>query len=135
MASAHPGDLLRGAAEHHAAEAADGFRVAPLVGGAEGLGGVLDERDLVAGADLDDGVHVRRLAVGVDGDDGLGLGAPADAVGEGLLQQGRVQVPGAGLAVHENGGGARVGDGEGAAREGGRGVPVDGRLTRLPLVR
>ena len=37
--------------------------MAPPVGGAEGLGGVLDQRDLVAGADLGDGVHVRPLAV------------------------------------------------------------------------
>src|SRR3990172_8449585 len=41
------------------AEAADRPREAPLVGGAEGLGGVLDQRDLVAGADLDDGGHIR----------------------------------------------------------------------------
>jgi len=65
---AHPGDVLRRVAQQHAAapggdelvavegedaEAADRSRVAPFVGGAEGLGGVLDERDLVAGADLE----------------------------------------------------------------------------------
>jgi len=86
---AHPGDLLRRGAQQHAAEAAHRPRVAALVEGAEGLGGILDERALVAGADVGGGVHARRLAVEVDDDHRLGLRAPADAVGEGLLKRGR----------------------------------------------
>ena len=40
----------------------------PLVGGAERLGGVLDQQDVVALADLGQGVVVATLAVQVDGD-------------------------------------------------------------------
>lgn len=57
------------AEDAHVTEAAG---LAPVVFGPDCLGRVLDDRDAVAAADLQDGVHVRHPPVEVDGDDGLG---------------------------------------------------------------
>ena len=56
--------------------------------------GVLDQRHLAPGANVHEGIHVRRLAVPVHDDHPPGSRALADAVPEGLVEQGRVHVPG-----------------------------------------
>ena len=81
------------------------------IGGAQGLGGVLDEGDamtVTAGADRGD---VRGLTVKVDKDDGLELLAGPDFLFDDLAGQGGVHVPALLLGIDEDRGGADVGDG------------------------
>ena len=95
---------------------AEGAGLSPLVFAAEGLGGVLDDGEAVAGGDGLDRVVIRGEAEEVDGDDGAGAKSrPPAAPGsgwragvalfdglDGLLQLCRVDVEGGGIDVHED---------------------------------
>ena len=84
--------------------------------------GVLDQHDLVAGADVLQRVVVAALAVQVDGDHGADRGTGAAPLRERAVEQARVDRPGL-VTVDEDRRGARVHDrvrarGEGEVRAG-----------------
>src|SRR5665647_2465374 len=86
--------------------------LAALVLRAVGLAGVLQNRQTMEVGDLQNGVHVHRLAVQVHRHDHLGLR------GDLLLDPGWVYVVGAGIDVHKDGYAPAVGDGLGRGDEG-----------------
>jgi hypothetical protein len=98
--------------EAEAAGARERPDAATLVECAVRLRRVLDDDEIVALGYFVHGVHVRRLAVEVDGDDG------ARALGHGALQLCGVEVVGDGVAVHEDGRGPYGRDGLGRGEEG-----------------
>ncbi len=83
--------------EAEGAKRPDGPGAAPLVPGAVGLAGVLDHRQAVPGGDLEDRVHVGRLAVQVDGHDRPG------AWRDGRFDQSRIDVVRARVDVDPDG--------------------------------
>ncbi len=115
-AAAGGDDLVAVEREHrHEAEAARGPAV---VGGAEGLGGVLDQDHVVLGARGGDGVEVGHLPVEVDGHHGAGQVAARGRVVQLGAHEVGVEVPAAGLGVDEHRGGAEVGHRVGRGGEG-----------------
>ncbi len=94
--------------------------------GADRLGGVLDNHELMLLGDLHQGVHVGHLAVEVHGHDG------ARAGGDFCLDLRHVQVVGGGINIHEDGRGADARDGAGGGEEGvGRGDDLVARADPL----
>ena len=108
------GAQVLGGEEGEAAHVADRAAAAALVLGADGLGAILDDRDMAAPGDLHDGIHVGHLAEEVNGQDGLGARC------DGRLDFMRVDVEGQGVDVDENGLGVEAVDdaGRGEEREG-----------------
>ncbi len=83
-------------------------------GGAEGLGGVLDEQEAgMLELEGDEGVEVGALTVEVNGEDGLDVGAAGEDLGGG----GGGEVEGEGVDVGEEGNGAGTEDGGGGGEE------------------
>lgn len=98
--------------EAGAAKSAEVATFVAMVGGAEALGGVFDDRDVaMAGGDGVDGVHVGGLAVEADREDGLG------AVGDLGFDEGGVDVAGVGFDVDEDRLGAEQDDDFGGGDE------------------
>lgn len=104
-------EVFRGE-EAEAAEVAEGAEFVLAVGGAEGLGGVFYNREVVLAGEGLEGVHVCGLAEEVDGHDGLG--ARGDAAG-GVCG---VDIEAAWAGVYKDGGGAEACDGACAGKEG-----------------
>jgi len=77
-------------------------RAAPLILRTDRLAGVFDQVQIVAARDLDDGIHIRRLAESVHGDDGFGT------LGDRIFNQVRIDIPGQRINIDEHRGGALV---------------------------
>ena len=109
------------AAEVLAGEEAEGAGIAHAAGllaadvGAEGLGTVLDDFEIMLVGNRLDGRHIRRLAEQVYRDDRLGL------CGHGRLDLVRVDIEGLGIDIDEHRRGADVEDRLGGGDEGERG--------------
>jgi len=103
--------------------------VAAAIGGAHGLGGVLQQRDVELLADGGKLVQVGALTVQVDHHHGAHPGPAPPAVGQGLAQRLRIHVPRPRLAVHKDGPRALVDGRADAADEGEAGA--DHLLARL----
>ena len=98
--------------EAEAAEVAHRAAPPPVVLGAVRLARVLDDGDALAPRDVENRVHVGRLAVQVHGNDGF---RPR---GDGGFELRRIHRPIARLDVHEHRRGARVFDGRDGGHEG-----------------
>ena len=85
--------------------------------GAEGLGGVFDELEIVFAGDGGEGVHVGALAEEVDGEDGGVLEAGWEGFGEDFLDGLGVEVEGGEVDVGEDGMGSGAEDGGGGGEE------------------
>ena len=104
---------------------ADGTKTAQRLlveGGPQGFGRVFENGQPILRRDGHDFRELGRHAVEVDQQQGLGLFAFGKAVHNGFAQALGAQVPGVGLAVDEDGGGAQVQDGVGRGHEGERGA-------------
>jgi len=100
--------------EREASAGAHGAGLASVVGGADGLGGVLDDGDVPIARRRQDRVHVGTLAEQVHRHDGL------RPVGHGGRETRGVQVVRLRVDVHEDGPGAEAGHASGRREEGER---------------
>ena len=79
--------------------------------GPDGLGGVLDHRQVVVPGDLSNPIHGRRLTVEMDGEDGGG------AFGDQALDTGGIEVEAGRANVREDRSGSRAGHASGGGKK------------------
>ena len=124
----HYGVLVLGAGAHECTASAGGYHLVaietehavPAEGaqsaaaetGAETLGSVLDDGDVVLVGHPHDAVYAVRHAVEGHGDDGFGdASGLAYAVEDSLFEEHGVHIPGVGFAIHKHGRCTLIGDG------------------------
>jgi hypothetical protein len=98
--------------------ASGGTGRATAVGGAESLGGILDEGDAVTLAGIEDGIDVSRLPIEVGEDEGARRPTLPRLAGKELGDEGGISVPTRLLGIDEDGTGTELDDGRSGGDEG-----------------